>query len=358
MRAIEPEFGSMAFFFSNTSSHTSLFFRAYMLRKLLYLFTVVLLLASCGEDSKHFKIEGRLMQMNQGEFYVYSNEPGIEGIDTIKVQGGRFSFEMPCQTPVTLTLIFPNFSETPIFAEPGKTAKIDGDASHLKMLKVKGTKDNELMTTFRSQIANASPPEIKQSVERLIQDHPQSPVGVWLLRKYFIATAMPDYPTADRLLQVLMKSQPENGSLKRLSRMVEKLKNTSTGSPLPSFTARDINGGAVSSAMLATGTAVICVWASWSYDSTDMLRQLQTLKQTADFKILSINVDASKYDCRNYIKNNQITFPVVCTGEMFETPLLQQLELLSVPENLVIKNGKIVGRNLPTNELMRMLGGK
>lgn len=135
-----------------------------MLRKLLYLFTAILLLASCGEDSKHFKIEGRLLQMNQGEFYVYSNGAGVEGLDTIKVQGGRFSFEMPCLSPVTLTLVFPNFSETPIFAEPGKTAKIDGDASHLKMLKVKGTKDNELMTTFRSQISNASPPEIKHYV--------------------------------------------------------------------------------------------------------------------------------------------------------------------------------------------------
>ena len=240
-----------------------------MLRKLLYLFSVILLLASCGEDSKHFKIEGRLLQMNQGEFYVYSNEPGVEGIDTIKVQGGRFSFEIPCQNPVTLTLVFPNFSETPIFAEPGKTAKIDGDASHLKMLKVKGTKDNELMTTFRSQISNASPPEIKHDIELLIQDHPQSPVGVWLLRKYLLATSMPDYPTADRLLKVLMKSQPENGSLKRLSRSVEKLKNTGVGSKLPSFSAYDINGGNVSSSQLSTGTAVICVWATWSFDSQD-----------------------------------------------------------------------------------------
>ena len=329
-----------------------------MLRKLLYLFSVILLLASCGEDSKHFKIEGRLLQMNQGEFYVYSNEPGVEGIDTIKVQGGRFSFEIPCQNPVTLTLVFPNFSETPIFAEPGKTAKIDGDASHLKMLKVKGTKDNELMTTFRSQISNASPPEIKHDIELLIQDHPQSPVGVWLLRKYFLATSMPDYPTADRLLKVLMKSQPENGSLKRLSRSVEKLKNTGVDSKLPSFSTFDINGGNVSSSQLSTGTAVICVWATWSFDSQDMLRQLQSLSKTAGFKVLAINVDASKYDCRNFVKGNQITFPVVCTGEMFETPVLQQLCLQSVPDNLAIKNGKIVGRNLNTQDLIKMLGGK
>ena len=98
--------------------------------------------------------------MNQGEFYVYSDDGTINGIDTIKVQGGRFAFEMPCEHPATLTIVFPNFSEQPIFAEPGKTATIDGDASHLKMMKIKGSKDNELMTGFRDKISNASPPEI------------------------------------------------------------------------------------------------------------------------------------------------------------------------------------------------------
>lgn len=57
-----------------------------MLRNLLFFFAAVFLLTSCGEDSKHFKIEGRLLQMNQGEFYIYSNDAAISGIDTIKVQ--------------------------------------------------------------------------------------------------------------------------------------------------------------------------------------------------------------------------------------------------------------------------------
>lgn len=328
-----------------------------MLRNLLFFFAAVLLLTSCGEDSKHFKIEGRLLQMNQGEFYVYSDDGDINGIDTIKVQGGRFSYETPCLAPATLTLVFPNFSETPIFAQPGKTVEIDGDASHLKTLKITGTKDNELMTGFRQQIKSASPPEVKHFAEKFIENNPQSPVGPWLLRKYFISTAQPDYQTADRLLKVLVKSQPQNSSLKRLAGSVEKMKNTSAGNTLPSFTAYDINGRTVSSAELSTGTAVIIVWATWSYDSTDLLRQLQSLKP-GTFKVLAINLDPSKRDCRSYMKTNEISFPVVCTGEMFDTPVLKQLALQSPSDNLVIRNGKIVGRNLNTQDLTRMLGGQ
>ena len=56
------------------------------------------------------------------------------------------------------------------------------------------------------------------------------------------------------------------------------------------------------------------------------------------------------------MKTNEITFPVVSTGEMFDTPVLKQLALQSPSDNLVIRNGKIVGRNLNTQDLTKMLG--
>ena len=103
--------------------------------------------------------------MDQGEFYVYSPEGGINGIDTIRLQGGRMSYEVMCTAPTTLVMVFPNFSEQPIFAEPGKNVKIEGDASHLKEMKVKGTKTNELMNDFREQIATANPPQVLERAE-------------------------------------------------------------------------------------------------------------------------------------------------------------------------------------------------
>lgn len=321
----------------------------------LFLLFALLLLVSCGEDSKHFKIEGRLLQMNQGEFYVYSNDQCVNGIDTIKVQGGRFSYEIPCSSPSTLTIVFPNFSEIPVFAEPGESVKMDGDASHLKMLKIKGTKDNELMTSFREHIATLSPPEIKRFAEAFVNDHPDSPVAIWLLRKYFIANSTPDYNVASSLLKTLQKSQPANASLKLLSQTVEKRKAISVGNKLPAFTAYDINGRPVSSSDLSVGTAVIIVWATWSYDSSDLMRHLQGLSLTNKFKALAISVDPSKYDCRSYVRNNDVSFPVVCTGDMFDTPVLKQLGLQSVCDVLLIKNGIIKGVNLSSSDIDKEL---
>ena len=129
------------------------------MRHTLYLLILTLVLVSCGTDSHHFKIDGRLLHLNQGEFYVYSPDGGSRKMDTIRVEAGRFSYETQCDREMTLMIVFPNFTEQPVFAQPGKTADVKGDASHLKELQVKGTKANELMTGFRQQVAAASPPE-------------------------------------------------------------------------------------------------------------------------------------------------------------------------------------------------------
>lgn len=133
-----------------------------MYKRLLLLFVIALSLCSCGINGKRFKIKGHILNINQGEFYVYDDMGLINGIDTIKVEGGRFTYEMDCERPTTVMLVFPNFSEQPIFAEPGKDASVKGDASHLKELRIEGTKTNETMTKFRSQISNEAPPEIKK----------------------------------------------------------------------------------------------------------------------------------------------------------------------------------------------------
>ena len=325
-----------------------------MLKRLLLIsLPALFLLASCGEDSKHFKIEGRLLQINQGEFYLYSSDGTISGFDTIKVQGGRFSHEIECDHPTTLTLVFPNFSEQPIFAEPGKTVDIDGDASHLKMLKIKGTDDNELMSDFREQIAASSPPEIKRFAARFIEDHPQSPVSIYLVKKYFIVTPRPDYREAARLLKLMKASQPDNFIISNMLRDTKVLGQSAVGTRLPAFKIKDMKGNTITSNSLSRGLVVICTWASWSYPSTDMLRQLHQIQidKQKPFKVISICVDANKADCDTYLSVNEIKTPNVFTGEMFNTTPLKILGLQNVPDNIVVKDGKIVARSLDINSL-------
>src|SRR3712207_6452492 len=108
------------------------------MKRLTFLLLLTLVLVSCGTDDNHFKIEGRLLNLNQGEFYVYSTDGLIKGLDTIHVQAGRFVYQTKCEDEGTLVIIFPNYSEHVVFAESGKSVELNGNAQRLKELEIKG----------------------------------------------------------------------------------------------------------------------------------------------------------------------------------------------------------------------------
>ena len=228
--------------------------------------------------------------MDQGEFYVYSPDGGIEGVDTIKVIDGRFTYEAPCKDKFTLMIVFPNFSEQPVFAEPGQSVDIKADASHLKELTVKGSKDNELMNSFREQILNVSPPEETRIAEQFIKDNPASVVSVFLVRKYFVAALSPDYAKASQLLSLLSKEQPDNGNIARLTQKLKWLKSTGIGSQLPVFTAYDTNGKLISSTSLASAPVAVITFFRGFF----LFRHLQ-VDVLAGEKVLAQNAHSGTY---------------------------------------------------------------
>lgn len=311
-------------------------------------------LASCGTDSRHFRIEGRLLNLNQGEFYVYSPDGDMRGLDTIKVQAGRFSYTTECTSAKTLMIVFPNFTEQPVFAQPGKDVDIKGDASHLKEMTVKGTKDNELMNEFREQIVSASPPEAAKRARQFAADHPGSAVAPYLVRHYFIECASPDYATAALLLKAISQAQPDNAYVARLKGMTAGHGQQSAA--VPKFGARDIDGNAVSgTALCKTETAVIMTWASWNYSSTNQLTQLaqRAAASGGKLKVVGICLDPDAKACRRVLEQRSITnVTTICDGRMVDSPLYKSLGLCGLPDNILIKNGKIAGRGLSTSDLL------
>ena len=327
------------------------------MRRIAYILLFSLLLVSCGTRSGYFKMEGRFLHMNQGELYVYSPDGGINGLDTIKIEAGRFSYEKPCSKPSTLIIIFPNYSSQPIFAESGEAVDVKADASHLKEMEVEGTKNNELMTKFRKQIASVSPPEEMKYAITFINDHPESPVSVYLLNRYFIQTESPDYSQAAKLLRVLMTEQPENTDLGRLQRQLTELGSLPVGSKMPKFSAKDVNGKTINNATFqGKNVVIINTWAAWSYESLDIQRALSDAVKAGKIGALGICVDANPKEVRQVLERDGVEFINVCDGKLLNTPLLKTFGLNTIPDNIVIRNGKVVERNITANTIRQRYG--
>lgn len=321
------------------------------MKQIVYTLFFILLLVSCGSRSGHFKMEGHLLHINQGELYVYSPDGAIDGLDTIKIQGGRFTYEVPSQYAATLVLVFPNFSTQPIFTEPGEAVDIKADAARLKEMEVEGTDANELMTDFRKAIASASPPEVVKLATTFTEQHPESAVGVYLVRKYLVETESPDYKKAAKLAELMHQHQPENGAIVRLMAQLKGLKEAKIGEKLPRFSAKDLNGKVITSGDLNGKEVIINVWASWNYESMETQRILNQIAKDRKVKVIGVSLEPTANEARNALKANGIEFQNICDGMMFESSVLKTLGLNTVPDNIIVKNGRIVERRINSNTL-------
>ncbi len=319
------------------------------MRKLLATLLLTLVIVACGTDGNSFKIDGRLLNLNQGEFYVYSPDGVIEGVDTIFVVAGRFNYKTQCEGSGTLVIVFPNFSEQPVFAQAGRSVKLSGDVSHLRELKVTGTKDNKLMNTFRMETKDASPEETLEIAKRFVEEHASSVVAIYIVNKYFIRTASPDYPTALELLETVLKAQPTNGLLAQNVNRLRNRANMALGESLPKFEAVTVDGDTVSEKNFMKGDAVVYLWASYEYGGCEVQRTLA--RYTEGVERLGVCVDEWMKDCKKVMERDKIETDVVCDTMGFDSPLVELLSFATIPDNIIVEDGKIVDRGLTAQEL-------
>ena len=249
------------------------------MKKILFTLLALLLLTSCGPSGNQFRLAGRLRNINQGQFLVYSPDGAFVGIDTIKVQNGRFAYEKEVRKDVTLMLVFPNFSEQAVFASPGEEVEIKGDATHLKEMTITGTDENDELTKLRIRLNKLTPPEITAAVAEYIQEEPSSMISIYLLDKYFVNAKTPDYVEAQRLATLMLKANPDNGRLRKLKKQLDGLKNSRLQAMLPVVSSTDINGKSISTSQVKGKIGVISTWATWNFPSTDIQRKLRKLQK-------------------------------------------------------------------------------
>ena len=130
------------------------------------------------------------------------------------------------------------------------------------------------------------------------------------------------------------------------------------GATLPSFTAKDITGKTVKSSELNAPVNVIYTWAKWNYESVNLQRQLSYFhKQKKDkIKVLGICVDVDFKGCRQTAEKDSVKWSIVNDGKMWESPLVQKLGLLYVPDNIVTDSkGKIITHSLKPFDLQDKL---
>jgi len=324
-------------------------------RRLLGVALLFLLLSSlqaCGPASDSFRLTGKFKNFNQGELYIY----GLEGkghIDTIRLADGKFNYEPFLEDTMIMSVVFPNYSEIPVIAVPGTAVSMTGDASHLRDTRVTGTDDNQLLTDFRLQVNEQTPPEAMKTAAAFIADNPSSLACIYVLNRYFLARYDANLDEAVKALTLMTKAEP-NIRLRNLLTQVKTLQATRVGKTLPQFSDVTIEGRRISNTTLQGDVNVIFTWAVWNFDSQAYQRTLQKMKRRygARLTVLGLCLDGNPADCRHLLERDTVSWPTVCDGRMWKNPTVEKLGFSAVPEIIVTnRSGKILARRLSQAEL-------
>ena len=319
--------------------------------KKLTLFIIPLLtLLGCGGSAGQFRLCGDFDHLEQGEFYIYSPDGGLDRLDTLRLREGKFDYTVPLQEKATYHILYPNFSELVIFGESGKVVKVKGDARSLNEVKVSGTDENETYTKYRRESQNLSGKKLDSLTRDYILQYPTMQMSRFLLNKYFIQPEGTDQQMMNELYDSLCRANPSDVFLSNLSNDVRRKNTIKTGSRIPEFSLttrkvelkkykkkktiiRTIESRTVSDTSYKDKPLLLVFWATWRSGSQSGLYRASRLMRESENKIqaISYSLDVEDTELKAVERRDSIDYPSICDFKCWNSPLVQQWGIRELP---------------------------
>lgn len=314
-------------------------------------------LCACHTDKNKARFTGSLSNISEAEFYAYNEDGDFERFDTIRIADGKFTYECKTEKPLLLTLLYPNFTQTYVVLEPGKTIKMKGDAAKIGEASITGSDENELLGDFRQSVANGNKRNNQAAASQFIRRHAETLAAVAVFKKYFATMENPDAANALQLLEVLKKAQPQSRAIATLESHLRPRLTCGAGQKIPNFTAKTLDGQTVRTSDFRGKRFLVVACASWRMQSFTFLRRLRSMltetgMQHWECLIVSFDVDIENF--RRQVKHDSITSPMICDGQAFSSPLATTLGITHVPSCMLVgADGKIIARDITDETTLR-----
>ena len=314
-----------------------------MTERLFYIATLLTLLC-CSNHPGEVSIQGEFAHLEQGEFYIYSPESGLNRLDTLHIQNGKFQYTLPLEESTILNILYPNYAQLTIFAEPGKDIRIKGDAQNLNEVEVTGTEDNEQYTSFRKETLSTSIEQTKETAGRYALEHPSSALSRFLFSTYFLLDPLADTQATKVIYDSLCRAAVNNLELSKLSQHVRNMGVLKEGGQLPDFrlttrpSAFDTNdqGRTITRKDYQGKYLLMTFWAGWKSESRSALFEAKRISKSLkerqiDLQRISYSLDADEALLADLEKRDSINYPSFCDKMGFGSILVQQWGIRDIP---------------------------
>lgn len=300
-----------------------------------------LLLFGCSNNSGTIRLKGNFQHLEQGAFLIYSTDGGLDIIDSLHIQGGKFDWTTPLEDEATYHILYPNFSELVIFGKPGTVLTIKGDAQNLNAVKVKGDEENEIYTRFRADIDGMKPQEAREVARQYIFEYPTLAVSRYLLFRYFLQSEKATPEEVQEVYDSLSRANPEDVRLSRLESSVRSRGKLDSGQPMVPFelvtrvNAKDstILGDTVRLEDYEGKYLLLAFWASWKSGSQSALYRARRVMRESKNKVraISYSLDVEEKPLHNVELQDSVDYPSYCDYLCWRSPLVRQLGIADLP---------------------------
>lgn len=326
------------------------------LLNLIILHSLLLALHSCTGDSGQVRITGDFANLEQGEFYIYSPSGATDRLDTLHILDGEFEYVVPIEGSHIFRILYPNYSELTIFAQPGDDIEIEGDAQNLNAVDVDGSEDNEIYTEFREDITDLSPVRVLDVAHMYILKYSKHAVGKYLFQTYFLQTDNLDKKVVTAVYDSLCRANPDDIELSKLSRQVKAYGMLREGNKLPDFKLKTHTsafggeeGREITSKEFEDNYLLISFWASWKSGSQSALYRIRRFRREMNEKGLTVNaisysLDTEVSSLKRIEENDSVDYHSYCDFLCFNSPLVQKWGITDLPYFILVgPDQKIIG---------------
>ncbi len=364
----------------------------YFMKKVVFLFVIGALLASCGDGSNEYNISGEIEGVSEGDAILQKVESsGPVVVDSAKIVDGTFSFSGNVEHP-ELHLVYVNDNQAPVpfFLESGEI-NISGNVENLQEANVQGSELNAKFKKFNEGVpANERSQELQQEFMAARQDGDQDKMQQ-LSEEYqsimeeqqqyyrdfvfansdnavgaFLAMNMANSMEISELEELLVsfeKSIPGHPYVDEMEEMLEPMKKQQEaldvieeGKTAPDFTLTDNDGNEVSLEDFQGKYVFLDFWASWCRpcreESPNLVKAYEQYGGD-NFEIVGVSLDKTSEPWLKAVEDDNMTWTQLHDPE---GTVANEYGVQSIPFTLLLdKEGVIIDKNLRGEALQNKL---
>lgn len=326
-------------------------------------FLLIILSACSGKKGNTVSLNGEIKGLGNDTLYIYGADKIYDRIDTLIVENDKFSATLLPDTFVATWLLFSNGTQYPLFMDKGDKIQIKGATTDLNLLEINGNTPNEELTSFQKELSGLGKPSEKVLEEKageFINSHHSSLASIYLLDKYFVQKAEPDYSQIKTLTEQMTGELKDRPYIDELLDRIQEAEKATTGKTAAYFHLPNAKGKQINRSDFKDQYLLIHFWASWdttSRKNNDVYRRIYKKEQkNKNFSLLGVSLDIDKGKWQKAIEADTLKWEQVCDFSGWNTEIAKQFSIQTLPTNVLLSpSGRIEGKDMTEEAIKKKL---